>query len=354
MKIVCSFLFSCLFIWLTANLFGDSIAPWVWSPELEQFIHPSGHIHHMRSEGWGTTHLGRYGLAAIPDVTAIQGKKILIRGDSYVEAWQVNDRDKMAQALSRCFHSEGMDNWLAVGRGESGATAADYYFLIPKFERLIEGIEAHVIFFAQPKEDIMPSKPKASHHRFISITRDKFQLVRCSWTPSGIKMKAVLHRLHLDFVWPLAKHLKAKRLRFLPDKQNIGSKEGVSSKTQKTVDQIFLSNTFDFLTSRFRQQTEKPIIFVYGPTLPKIEHDKIAFNDIYKSRIKLFAESCHRHGILFLDLTETFMDFYHRTNKFPRGFINSSPSRGHLNKNGHALVAQRLFQFLIEHNILQP
>jgi len=108
-----------MFIYLSSWFFHDSIVPWVWNAEIHQYTHPAGHIHRMRSEGWGTTHLGRFGIAAIPDVTREHKKKVLIWGDSYVEAWQVDDQEKMAQSLTRIFDKHRLD-WLAVGIGQAG------------------------------------------------------------------------------------------------------------------------------------------------------------------------------------------------------------------------------------------
>ena len=53
-----------------------------------------------KSEGFGTTYIGSSGVNAIVDIAKESRKKIAIWGDSYIQAYQVNDSDKIPQVVT--------------------------------------------------------------------------------------------------------------------------------------------------------------------------------------------------------------------------------------------------------------
>lgn len=59
-----------------------------------------------------------------------------------------------------------------------------------------------------------------------------------------------------------------------------------------------------------------------------------------------FQAACARQGIKFIDMREDFILFYQATGRFPRGFPNTRPSRGHFNAEGIGLVADAVVREL--------
>ena len=59
-----------------------------------------------------------------------------------------------------------------------------------------------------------------------------------------------------------------------------------------------------------------------------------------------FAEQCEENGIVFLDMTERFRTAYEEDFTLPHGFSNTTVGSGHLNKAGHEMIAQELYQIL--------
>jgi hypothetical protein len=57
-------------------------------------------------------------------------------------------------------------------------------------------------------------------------------------------------------------------------------------------------------------------------------------------------------GISFIDLTQDFVEYFKVTSQFPFGFQNTFPGVGHLNEDGHNLVAQRLIGKIRELNLV--
>ena len=59
-----------------------------------------------------------------------------------------------------------------------------------------------------------------------------------------------------------------------------------------------------------------------------------------------FQRACEAAGIVFVDCTETFLSAYHADHLLPHGFINTRVAYGHLNADGHRLIAERLSQLI--------
>lgn len=58
--------------------------------------------------------------------------------------------------------------------------------------------------------------------------------------------------------------------------------------------------------------------------------------------IELFDKLCKKHGIIFVDMTENFMELYTTRHILAHGFSNTAVGYGHLNKYGHQVIAATL------------
>lgn len=56
--------------------------------------------------------------------------------------------------------------------------------------------------------------------------------------------------------------------------------------------------------------------------------------------LALFSEYCRRNGIIFIDETEAFKKLYIEKNVLAHGFVNTAVGYGHLNEDGHRVIAQ--------------
>jgi hypothetical protein len=54
------------------------------------------------------------------------------------------------------------------------------------------------------------------------------------------------------------------------------------------------------------------------------------------------------NGVLFVDMTGVFISAYNTRRDLPYGFLNTAVGVGHLNKNGHAIIAVELFKRIQE------
>lgn len=89
------------------------------------------------------------------------------------------------------------------------------------------------------------------------------------------------------------------------------------------------------------------LIFYYHPHLALTESGK-AEPMTQQQCLGAFSAACQEAGIPFLDLSETFLAAYEADFTLPHGFVNTSPGKGHLNADGHAMIARALFEFIEE------
>lgn len=88
---------------------------------------------------------------------------------------------------------------------------------------------------------------------------------------------------------------------------------------------------------------EQRLIIFYHPTA-KLDDNGLFYDNNDKEFLNIFAASCKNNGIDFIDMTEDFSELYFRDYKFAHGFPNTAISTGHLNADGHRLIANKLFE----------
>ena len=329
-------------VWIISYFFVDTLnLRAAWEPAIHRWTYAAGTIHRHRSEGWGTSHIGKYDINGIPDITSLRVPVVVIWGDSHVEAWQVDDSAKAAQALTALFDARE-EAIVGVGIGRSGESVADYYFKIPQYEEICPKIAVHFVLLTD-FDDVMPDHQKAFHAVFES--RPTLRLVDDSSRPHFMRAVGILRACNMDFAWYLLTSLKDVKLRFALGPNRVSETNVVSDKGCEP------KAAWSFLLSRIRKQTTAPIVFVYCPHIPVIRDGTVIYDDPDATLVRLFEQECLRNGVGFLDMTDRFRKYYRKTGRFPRGFANSRPSEGHFNEAGQYLIAEAIFAFVSERKL---
>jgi hypothetical protein len=108
--------------------------------------------------------------------------------------------------------------------------------------------------------------------------------------------------------------------------------------------------SFDMLLERITRVTEEnsvtPIIVYYPPTqLSKNGDISYMSDDVLFAYFKNYFS---QKNISVIDMRARFSKFYEEKNILPFGFLNSPVGSGHMNKYGHALTAEALFDEIKE------
>ena len=64
--------------------------------------------------------------------------------------------------------------------------------------------------------------------------------------------------------------------------------------------------------------------------------------------VNAWKECCENNDIKVIDVTETMIDSYKTNFEFSYGFSNTAPGEGHLNKTGHRIIAEEMYQCINE------
>lgn len=331
-----------LIIWIISSLFTDTLVLYTWSPDIGRMIRPPGSVHKHRSEGWGTSRFGQLDVIGVDDVSKLKIPAIAIWGNSHVEGFQVEQRERMQEILIGIWRNNGVKRITAFGVGDSGESVADYYFKIPRYERICPTIAAHFIILGN-LSDVLPDRALPERSAFQS--KPEYRIIERNRETEYQRIKVVLRKCRLDFLWlPARSLMKDTKLRF-----SLGPREAELRSTEIT-DEPKPEKAFSFLLNALSHQTTKPIIFVYCPEVPTIRGGEVHFKDHDADVVSVFATECRRNSIGFIDMTQDFCNYYRETGAFPRGFANSRPSEGHFNGAGHRLIAKAIYKACLTMN----
>ncbi len=93
----------------------------------------------------------------------------------------------------------------------------------------------------------------------------------------------------------------------------------------------------------------------YGAELIVLHQNNLILNDngnltpsIDDVDRNTFKTVCENNGVIFVDMTDVFIENYNKTHILPHGFSNTSVESGHLNKHGHKLIADTLYELIGE------
>ena len=87
------------------------------------------------------------------------------------------------------------------------------------------------------------------------------------------------------------------------------------------------------------------VIIYYHPHLV-LQEDGSAVPSTPELYLQAFAEAASRVGVTFLDLTQDFLDAYESGHILPHGFVNTAAGEGHLNAEGHEIIARALYEII--------
>lgn len=99
--------------------------------------------------------------------------------------------------------------------------------------------------------------------------------------------------------------------------------------------------------SRLAEEYGVKLIIVYHPSISIASDGSFSLNTDQNALIR-FKQSCDVNGVLFLDMSDRFKEEYESSYTLPYGFANSPVGSGHLNKYGHAMMADELYQLILE------
>ncbi len=356
-------LLSIVAIWVITARFSDSIPLEQWSEPLRRNVLSPGTTYQERREGWATNHIGDLGLIGSRPEDLAASPKVMIWGDSFVEAFHVDDRLKMHRQLTGLLQAKHNGKGTGIAVGERFCSIADYLFRIPDYEAAIPDVKLHVIHLYS-LEDTFPdqypggrislflSEPTLHFEKYDNEFRELEEPVRQS------RARLLISQYDLQFFSRLRTSLtKIARLDGLRFKPGVVSKTKVDPAAHRAwnrfLDPAWGSaepplEAWRYLLKELDGATEVPILFVYSPPTPALLDGKLVLENPEKNLADHFAALCREQGIGFVSLEDPFRDFLKENGRFPKGFPNSRPWEGHYNPDGHRIVAETIANWIEE------
>ncbi len=329
------FVFSFLFIWAVSSIFVNSVAPVEYDSRLDKYVYREGAVTQWRSEGWADTGYGTHGLTLLgTEALMSSGPKVVLWGNSQVEALQVEDRNRTINLFSKM--AKGEVKGIAVARG--GNNCADVYFDIARYEGLIDEAVAHVVLLNNVKF-LMPDRDFEGHSRF-TYTPLSFVEEKVSVSPRAMKFWPVINKYKLDFLYHDI-YSKLKGYSLFQKKINYEPK---SDLTNKRADKDYEA-IFGFVLRSMMSVAGGKLVFAYAPNLPYVRDGRVLADDPDSELIMKFREKCTEFGVGFVDARSWLEEVYSQQGVLPHGFFNSEQGDGHLNKYGHEAVAKALHDY---------
>ena len=334
-----AFVFSLVFYWVLFGFFvGTSPVYRYFDWELELPLPVPNRNTVFRSEGSSQTQWGEYGLTR-RDCEKLKSRRklVLLYGDSYVQALQVDEKFRMQNRAE--MHSKARIGFLAIA--DSGRGIADHAFVSPFYEKLVGRKCVGTIIFVGSKGDFFPnSRGHYSTIRYDQKTREvSFERRRREDLVSS-KYELLLDQTKPYFIRSVLRTLS----RSLPLK--------LFRETRNSTDKNVHSYDVDYLTSvlaSVRRQIGGRIVIVYAPSVPRLSENGVVFVDSSSFEENL-EQACVANDIGFESLQDEFETFFRESKAFPRGFLNAELGKGHLNRDGHEIAAKRIAQLTVDWN----
>lgn len=150
------------------------------------------------------------------------------------------------------------------------------------------------------------------------------------------KIKNIIKE-NLPLIAMIKNHLETQK-----NEKNLLEEESDINKKEYTV---ALENALSLIRSQYKG----PIVFLYHPKVNIEQDSSISLNR--SKTIDIFKKCCKDNNIDFIDLGDSFVDYYNKYYELPYGFANTTPGNGHLNEVGHQIMADTIIDYLQEVNL---
>jgi lysophospholipase L1-like esterase len=332
---------SCALVWLAGALLLDTVQPVTLDPAVNRSVSLPGTVSRTRSEGFSSSHVGEHGIRGLPGGKLPPGPKVVFWGDSFVEAVQVDDSERMAQVFSSLAQASGLP-LSGVGIGTGGDTLIDCIVKAPDFVPVLGPVRLHVFFLGRIS-DVLPDAPRPCRAAFLSHPEPHILRNDCPPTDLALRLAPTVRRLELSWAFSMYQKLRNLRLRLAP------GPAVAAPKPAKQAADMDLSSLWDYLIGQTRRASSPDILFVYAPAIPAISRGQAVYEDSEAATATGFADACHRNGVGFINLGPSFTLHFRATGRLPKGFFNTPPGTGHLNEDGHRMVAEAVLKYIKEH-----
>ena len=130
-------------------------------------------------------------------------------------------------------------------------------------------------------------------------------------------------------------------------KHQISQMQGEEAEVNGTTEEVpkeQYAEALDATMELMREAFSGEIIILYHPAIVLNEDGSMSLKQ--QKYYEVFEEVCQQNGIIFADMSKDFLQAYEERKEVPYGFHNVTMGQGHLNKYGHKMIADRLYDLI--------
>lgn len=264
---------------------------------------------------------GRFDENGYNNLQVVENPDVVILGSSHMEATNVCQEESTAAQLAALLR----DQFSVYNMGISGHHFLKVCKYLPNTLSFYEAapqvvvIETSGVFFSW--EDV-----------------NALLEGRVDYTPSHSDgLIAMLQKL--PFLRQVYRQLDSGLLDLLLPEKSAQTNPAPAAASVPALEEDAYDALFSYLRETMEGYDTQLVIFYHSPGDLQ-EDGSIHFPG--GEEVALFARKCEENGIVFLDMRDAFLDAYHRDHIVPYGFVTGKISAGHLNAQGHKLIAREL------------
>jgi hypothetical protein len=300
-------------------------------------------------EGHATTHYWKWGEIQTPYYDEQIGNEVIVLGDSHTEGLHIEDDLKFPSIAETALRKDGYDADLH-NLGRIGLAMADYISWIPAYQSIFQ---PKAIVVQITKDDFIEAFHQNQFNYFVLQKNKELKLVQTQDLSHGFNQRVRKQYYFIPQIEEIGYErwdLMQKSTKKDPDQKanpeptenpNPGSTETTSSKPIESINpEVFLPElTEKQLQILINTSKGTPLILILLPSTPYISGDELQMTESEYDQMK---EIIARHPeITIIDPLPEFEKLV-SAGHLPRGFFNSEPGKGHLNKYGNEIVGQLL------------
>ncbi len=284
-------------------------------------------------EGFGITHYLVQGEVYTPRQT---GGSVVVFGDSYTEAYQVNDADKYVSVAEEALWANGMQINLH-NIGYSDRSVADYIYAAPHilqtYDPEVVVVQLNIYNFAA---SLFTSRPN------YLLEQDASLVLKHDPEVPDLRLQQVVRQFGLlSFLYYRFDAVNKNLLRYVNSLRAPVPAGAASAGIEQYDDVENLKQQLRLLQDAYR---ETSLVILVIPSLPMITRDGSMVWSEEKDDLLLGAMA--EEGISYVYPREAFISLYEDERKFPRGFFNTPSNYGHLNADGNRALGIALANYL--------
>ncbi len=253
---------------------------------------------------------------------------ILLMGSSHLEAFNVSQEESLVSQLNKLFDDNGVDM-----KGYNIGISSH------AFTRCLFNLEDALDQFKPNKYVVIEaSSIFPDYDKLCKVADGSFERLKQTENPLLIFLQKIplIRRLYAQISSLNLFEDTAEGTTVAPEK-----KEPADAQYQSVFNEVLEK------AGKTAQANSVKLIVLYHPTL-YVDSTGCVYRNVTDEELAMFSALCEDNDLEFIDMYSSFTEYYNLFHRLPHGFSNTAVGKGHLNRYGHMLMAQELFEKIVQ------